>query len=243
VAGLLPAAAVFIAWRRLAGALESPLPPAGLLVTALLLAVLAAIAHASASRRANILVSVAVLGIAGALAVPGVSLLVLIGYWTVIFSEECWAWRGLLQYRKKTGTGAATYAEPVPVFIRPGPPALAHEPFDAGSEVVEEEVAEPDADVLQQLTLRATRDGGQELSGWLRAALVPGQRTGSLHVAFCPAFDRAPQVQAEVVAGPKCSVKPVEVLPYGARLDFKLAASAAHDDSLLIWFFAESRPS
>ena len=75
---------------------------------------------------------------------------------------------------------------------------------------------------MQQLTLRATADGGQELSGWLRMPLAAGQRTGSLHVAFCPAFGQAPQVEVEPVCGPDCRIKAAQVLPYGARLDVKL---------------------
>ncbi len=86
----------------------------------------------------------------------------------------------------------------------------------------EAEPIEPSADVLQQLTLRTTAEGGQELSGWLRLSLAAGQRTGSLHVAFCPSFDAAPQVQAEAVSGPGCRIKAAQVLPYGARLDVKL---------------------
>ena len=102
----------------------------------------------------------------------------------------------------------------------------------------EAEPREPSADVLQQLTLRTTAEGGQELSGWLRIRLVAGQRTGSLHVAFCPSFDAAPQVQAEAVSGPDCRIKAAQVLPYGARLDVKLDEPAAEDQSVLVWFHA-----
>jgi hypothetical protein len=93
---------------------------------------------------------------------------------------------------------------------------------------------------LQQLTLRTTSAGGQELSGWLRMPLAAGQRTGSLHVAFCPSFDQAPQVEVEAVCGPDCRIKAAQVLPYGARLDVKLDESAGEDESVLVWFFARS---
>ena len=66
--------------------------------------------------------------------------------------------------------------------------------------------------------------------------LAAGQRTGSLHVAFCPSFDAAPQVQAEAVSGPDCRVKAAQVLPYGARLDVKLDEPAGEDESVLVWF-------
>ena len=97
---------------------------------------------------------------------------------------------------------------------------------------------EPSADVLQQLTLRTTAEGGQELSGWLRLGLAAGQRSGSLHVAFCPSFGEMPQVQAEAVSGPDCRIKAAQVLPYGARLDVKLDEAAEEDESVLVWFHA-----
>ncbi|MEI8375693.1 MAG: hypothetical protein WCJ35_22960, partial [Planctomycetota bacterium] len=107
-----------------------------------------------------------------------------------------------------------------------------------GDLIEEPEPTEPAADVLQQLTLHITAEGGQELSGWLRMPLVAGQRTGSLHVAFCPSFSRMPQVQAETVSGPDCRIKAAQVLPYGARLDVKLDEPAREDESVLVWFHA-----
>jgi hypothetical protein len=102
------------------------------------------------------------------------------------------------------------------------------------------EPSEPAADVVQQLTLRTTTDGGQELSGWLRMNLSTGQRTGTLHVAFCPPFDQPPAVEAEAVAGPDCRIKVDEVMPYGVRLDIKLDAPAENDENVLVSFFAAS---
>jgi hypothetical protein len=102
------------------------------------------------------------------------------------------------------------------------------------------EPSEPAADVVQQLTLRTTADGAQELSGWLRMNLAAGLRTGTLHVAFCPPFDRPPVVEAEVVTGPDCRIKVAEAMTYGVRLDIKLNAPAANDEGVLISFFAAS---
>jgi hypothetical protein len=99
---------------------------------------------------------------------------------------------------------------------------------------------EPTADVMQQFTLRTTAEGGQELSGWLRMNLAAGQRTDTLHVAFCPPFEHAPIVEAEAVSGPDCRIKVAEVMPYGARLEIKLNASTSADESLLVSFFAAS---
>ena len=87
-----------------------------------------------------------------------------------------------------------------------------------GNSIDEPEPAEPAAEVLQQLTLRTTAEGGQVLSGWLRMPLAAGQRSGNLHVAFCPAFGQIPQVHAEAVSGPDCRIKAAQVLPYGAAI-------------------------
>jgi hypothetical protein len=107
-----------------------------------------------------------------------------------------------------------------------------------GDPIEEPAPIEPSADILQQLTLRTTAEGGQELSGWLRLGLAAGQRTGSLHVAFCPAFREVPQVHAEAVSGPECRIKATQVLPYGARLDVKLDEAAEEAQSVLVWFHA-----
>ena len=86
-----------------------------------------------------------------------------------------------------------------------------------------DEPAEQAAGVVQQLTLRTTAEG-QELSGWLRMKLAAGQRTGTLHVAFCPPFDCPPVVEAEAVYGPECRIKVAEAMRYGVRLEVKLNA-------------------
>ena len=105
------------------------------------------------------------------------------------------------------------------------------------------EPSDPADDVVQQLTLRTTAEGAKELSGWLRLNVVAGQRNGSLHVAFCPPFDRPPVVEAEAVAGPDCRIKVAEAQTYGVRLDIKLNASAAVKESVLVSFFAASGPA
>ena len=75
------------------------------------------------------------------------------------------------------------------------------------------EPTEPAADVVQQLTLRTTAEG-QELSGWLRMNLAAGQRTGTLHVAFCPAI-RLPARSGSLgrgLPGPDCRIKLAEAM-------------------------------
>jgi MFS family permease len=227
VAVLLAAAAIFIASRRLAGALDtSPLPIFPLFIAGLSLAVLAAVAHMSArigrNNRGNGLVSLAIFTVAAAISLWGSGTIVLLGFWAVIAGEEIWAWRGLW-----------------PVAVAKG--GQATEASGLVQQRIPSEEREPEADVLQQLTLRGTAEGGQELSGWLRVSLEAGQRTASLHVAFCPAFDNVPIVQAEPVSGPPCRIKAAQVLPYGARLEVKLDDPACNGESVLVWFHAASQ--
>jgi len=194
------------------------LPAAEMLAAAALLAGLAWLAHASLRERASaashVLVSLAALLFVVSLSRGGGNPLALIVLWVAVLGEEAWAWRGRTPHR-------------VPASGYP-----------VRSTVSEDESSEPAADIMRQLTLRSTAEGGQELSGWLRMPLAAGQRSGSLHVAFVPAFDRPPQVQAEAVSGPDCRIKTAEALPYGVRLDIKLDAPAAEAESVLLWFFA-----
>jgi hypothetical protein len=247
VTALLAVAAAFVVSRRLAGALETPLGPFQLLAAGILLAGLAQIAHAPAQTSrlpaGSVLISLAIVAIAASLSLTGSHSVALLGFWTALVGEELWAWRGMLSARRskspllrpwvhgaRRGGQGAMAALPTTPSHAP-PPTDGHLSEEFGP-------PEPAADVLQQLTLRTTAEGGQELSGWLRIPLAAGQRTGSLHVAFCPSFSQMPQVQAEPVAGPECRIKTAQVLPYGARLDVKLDESAAQGESLLVWFHA-----
>ncbi len=178
----------------------------------------------------HVLASLAVIALGLALSRTDCSAAALVGFWTLLVGEELWAWKKALPIGLMSRWNRAATA-----------PIVCQRP--ASGTLSEEEPIEPAADVVQQLTLRATAEGGQELSGWLRMPLTAGQRSGSLHVAFCPPFDGAPRVQAEAVAGPDCRIKAAQSLPYGVRLDIKLDAPAAGNESVLVWFFAASEPA
>ena len=84
--------------------------------------------------------------------------------------------------------------------------------------------------VLQQLTRIRTADGSEIVCGTLTAEFAPGERTVTLHAAFCPPFERLPHVEAEVddVAA---TIKIAQVLHNGVRFDVRLAkpATVRHD--------------
>ena len=101
----------------------------------------------------------------------------------------------------------------------------------------------PAEEVLQQLTRSQAADGSEELSGWLRMVFAAGQRTGSLHVAFCPPFAETPELAFDQLDGPDARIKTAQLLPYGVRLDLKLAAAPDDPGSVLLQFSARSEGS
>jgi len=251
--GLLCVVVVLVGWRRLAGALSYPLPLTLLLPAGLLTAAAAAAVRfiwrclPSNSKRsrpdwpARILASAAVLGLGGALSLPGTNLAGLGVFWTVLAVEEFWAWRPILWRMLRRGP-------PVQGPIRldpPQTPAPHPPPGKLPAQVPLESSSLPAVagdNVMQQLTRRRTPDGIEELSGWLRMPFSEGQRTTSVHVAFCPPFPRAPELAVEQLDGPTTRIKTAQVLPHGVRFDLKLAASAEKRLTVMLQFSARSEP-
>ena len=79
--------------------------------------------------------------------------------------------------------------------------------------VVTESVA---PELMTQQLSRSRSAEGDAIHGTLLAEFAPGERTVTLHVAFCPPFERLPQVDAEADG---CDVHVVQILHQGARLD------------------------
>jgi hypothetical protein len=228
--GLLLLAALVVVWRRLAGALTSASNPVILVLTGIWIAG-AAVAARHARRfpttptRKDLLfsgaLSLAVLALAAALSLPGQGAGALGLFWLVLLGEETWGWMG---------------------WFRRVRPARGVQRKDQRSAPCEPQLA-PTAEstVLQQLELRQSPDGKQELSGWVRMPVVAGQRTGNIHIAFCPPFGSIPQVEIEQVEGPPARIKPARVLAYGARFEVKLAATSDSPGSVKMRFSAVAR--
>lgn len=241
--GLLSIAALLVGWRRLAGGLSSELEPLALLSVG---AVVAAVALSVRllwhylpvgykSRRVDWLVALlpssSVLALGAALSVPGTSTAGLIAFWALLTSEEVWAWRPAGWPRLRRGGTAADRS------VRADPPRTSspHPVLPAAADDL------PADDVLQQLTRSQAADGSEQLSGWLRMAFAAGQRTASVHVAFCPPFPRTPELTVEQLDGPPTRIKTAQLLPHGTRLDLKLAAMAEEPHSVLLQFSARSK--
>ncbi len=80
--------------------------------------------------------------------------------------------------------------------------------------------------VFQQWTRSQLPDGSQQVFATLRAELSPGQRTASVHLAFCPPLPLVPEIEFEQIDGPEARIQQGEVYRHGARLDVRLAETA-----------------
>lgn len=256
---LLPAslwlAAGTIAWRALEGQ-WSRLPLASAAVLAMLL-----IAWAAAARGIMLLaaavwlprwaiywcVAAPILLTAAALASGGFAMAVVCGLWLpVAVSEALWMviiLRPTVLRRYLPAAGGSAWERLAAHALRSLPPARDPRPAPADRSLGMDggEHQPLDADVLQQLTRRQTTEGNDRLQGLLRVKFAAGQRTASVHVAFCPPFARLPELKCEPIAGPDARIKLIQQLVHGARWDVKLSREAQQPVDVLLEFSAEER--
>lgn len=77
---------------------------------------------------------------------------------------------------------------------------------------------------LVQRFVRFRTDGGEDtVEGVVRCCLAPRQRSGCVHVAFCPPFAAPPRITVRQVSGPKARVRVGLGLAQGMRVDVRLA--------------------
>jgi hypothetical protein len=234
---MLAAVAMLVLMRRWAGALDTPLGPAALFATGALVAA-AAVAIRLAwlltpaapgaprhHRTVMVLTLLAVIGLGAGLCVPGTGIAKL-WLFVPLAAEEGWAWAWYL--------GRGTDCQPVLHKTD-----CQRVPREADSQPVLQDDLPP-KDVVQQLTRSQADDGTERLSGWLRMPFAAGQRTGSVHVAFCPPLKATPELLVEQIGGPEARVKTAQLLPYGVRLDLKLAVAAEEPTSVLLQFLAQT---
>jgi hypothetical protein len=252
LAGLFVCAALVLALRRVSGALVHPLTIATLIPTGFLAAISAlgirTLWRHSSDRRASsrgnlimdVLLGTSLMIFAAALSLPGTSPWGLACLWLLIAAFEIWAWvpgtgqwlrrprhekTGPEQFRIDQAQSVADHIEPVSTL--PG----------AISDSLRAPIW-PAKGVTQQLTRSTTARGGDVLCGALRLDLAAGQRTGNLHVAFCPPFAGTPEINAVQVDGPEARIKIAQLLPYGVRMDVKLLSPSDESAGVLVQFTA-----
>lgn len=95
-------------------------------------------------------------------------------------------------------------------------------------------------EIVQQLYRVSNEQGEEEIYGTLRADFVPGQRTATVHVGFCPPLPYVPEIEAETLPPTAAKLKVVQSLAHGARLDVKLPQVATTEEQ--IWIDMAARP-
>jgi hypothetical protein len=263
VLGMVAFTGVTLVWRRMAGALDKPLPTSTLFVCgAFLCGVVLAARWAwwsnvdrSKHRVIDSLVawgpSVFLSAGAAALSVPGTSLFALLLLWLLVIAGEIAAWfrRNAEQFRRTGAELRETESREDPrsaVAVLPdvdGGEDLPAEPFSDEAPAMSEPSAPtddpaPDDLVSQRFVRYQGADAEDVFSGWLRVPMAAGSRAAAAHIAFCPAFARAPVVEVEQEDGPPSRIQAAQVLPYGARLDIKLNHTTEEEASVLLRFTA-----
>jgi hypothetical protein len=92
--------------------------------------------------------------------------------------------------------------------------------------------------VLQQLSRSRTAEGVEVVRGTLVAEFAPSERSATLHVAFCPPFERLPEIDIEPADGPDCDAKVAQLLHQGARIEVRLSRASTSLEQVTIEFVA-----
>jgi hypothetical protein len=94
----------------------------------------------------------------------------------------------------------------------------------------------------QRFTRYETPAGSDCLQGRINVAIAAGARTAHGHVGFCPAFEVTPAVEvATEYDGVEATVAAAEVLPWGVRVDVRLAEPAEEPLEIPIDLVARSQ--
>jgi hypothetical protein len=184
--------------------------------------------------------------IAAALSIPGTSTAGLVALWGVPIVGEA---IGIAWLRRARRTPDADSTRVAPHTPAKTPRAMGHDAADHDAadhdatyrDAAQHDAAYHDATIIQRLVRRRGLDGGDVLDGWLRADFAPSGRMAALHVAFCPPFDRTPEVHVEQLTGPAATVKPSQAYPFGVRIDIKLASPTPNAASVAVEFLAREK--
>ncbi len=213
-----------------------------------------------------LLPSAALTALSYALSVPGSSPWSVGFLWLlVVGSEASWWWHGVLagpnsrqspsslrrppesRLAKNTAVPAnRAQTEPNTAASQPAfhdeadPLRGSSAPGDtAGKLPVDEGLA---ATLTQQMTRLRNPDGSDLIFGEARAEFAVGERSRSLHLAFCPPLVRQPDVSVMQADGPAAAINVVQAEPYGARVDLRLAAATQEPAHVMVEFEVRTPP-
>ena len=226
-AALLLAFSGLMAFRRFWGGLQSAPTLRALVAVGILLAVLAAVVHGGARllcgkqaaiyRAAQGFLPLSLAIAVFSVCVPGSSFF---GVFFVILILGCEELFWLLRPPPSRETLPRQTTNP-----RSAPPI--HMRNEKKVVKVESELSDFPPEVLRRVE-RSVGPAGEDICwGQIRSEFLPGQRTAAIHLEFCPPFQRSPELHVEQVDGPDATVKTTQILPYGARLEVRLAQSGS----------------
>jgi hypothetical protein len=216
---LLAAAALLLAVRRLDGALTIPLSFGGAVLCGIALVVVAAVCRFAAGRAAaepgnrrdrvlRAVPTIATTAAAAALSLGGTSAAALVGLWLPIAVGE-----SIRLWGRDVAGGAGNWRR---IIARPASSRR----------------------ICQQVTRFIDAAGRDVIEGTAVARFSAGQRTASVHLAFCPPFARSPEIACGAAADVAADVKLVQSLAYAARFDVKLSAVSAESLEVPVSFSA-----
>jgi hypothetical protein len=208
--------AAFLLTRRLAGAFTAPLPTPQLLLTASILVAWAIAVRELTSRNIihTSLCLVVLLLTAIACSYPGTRVI------------DWFVWPSAMFIVAWIPTAIRHSNEPVVLRI------------DSTIDSEHANDDEPREQILQQLTRFRTEEGHDALRGTLAAEFPAGERQLTLHVAFCPPFERIPEVDADLADDSDASVKLTQILHNGAQLEVRFPEPVDEPISIALELFA-----
>jgi hypothetical protein len=119
--------------------------------------------------------------------------------------------------------------------------------FDVQREFEEEhKIAKPQAalqaEQVQHFVRSRDAAGHEVVQATLRADFIPGQRTATVYVGFCPPLAGRPELTVELASGPVAEFKIVQAFPHGARIDVRLASTATQAMCVILNVTAKAPP-
>jgi hypothetical protein len=158
-----------------------------------------------------------------------------------MIAADIWAERTFRPVVVRRRTAVPILPDDSPLPTKPSEPPQRLEP---GAQVAHDVATglPADAELRQQMTRFRTAAGEEIVSGLLHAELMPGDRSGFLHIAFCPPLASIPELHLEQAGGPAARIKAAQVQPYGARIEYRLNDPLATRATLAIEFTALEIP-
>jgi hypothetical protein len=117
--------------------------------------------------------------------------------------------------------------------------------FETHDQIEELKIAKPQARLkareFQQIVRLRDAGGVETVNAILRADFVPGQRTATVYVGFCPPLAGRPEITVESESAAEFKV--VQAFSHGVRIDVRLAATAVEAMSVVLNVTATAKPS